>query len=241
MTTTSPLDLSPLIKQVSALTEDELAKMDQAQRSAIARILREGANTKLIARCKADALYWLQNHTSTENPLWEAQKLPFVAPFPDKTYFRVLFKAFREQRLLGIPKSRDMMTSWSAVGWATHQAQFNRAFAIIQTQKESKAQQLIGYADCLLRRQDSFISQRYPIANQTVNEIRFVDGGRIMAVPGGENQIRMFKPTLYLMDEAAFLPEAEQCFNATFASSPYVQILMVSSAAASWFGDMCER
>lgn len=191
------------------------------------------------AKCAEDPLFWLQHCTMTENPFWEKQGLPFRAPFPDKSYFNVLFDRFRKHRLLFIPKTRDMLTSWSAVGWSTHQAQFNKALAIFQTLNESKAQQLIEYASCLLRNQESFISERHPIAGQNLNEIRFADGARILAVPSGEHQIRMYKPTIYVMDEAAFLPEAEQCYNATFASSPHCQIIAISSAGPGWFADQC--
>ena len=74
-----------------------------------------------------------------------------TAPFPRKSYFSVLFDEFRKSRLLFIPKSRDMMTSRSALVWATHQAQWRGAFAIVQTMKEAKAEELVEYAACHYR------------------------------------------------------------------------------------------
>src|SRR5438105_9077876 len=73
-------------------------------------------------RCRRDPLYWAQHWTCTENPHYEAQGLEFRAPFPQKSYFRLVFDAFAKESKLFIPKSRDMMTSWSALIWATHQA-----------------------------------------------------------------------------------------------------------------------
>src|SRR2546423_597432 len=46
-------------------------------------------------------------------------------------------------------------------------------------------------------------------------ELKLANGGHIRAVPKGENQIRIHHPHGYLMDEAAFLPEAQQCYDAT--------------------------
>jgi len=53
------------------------------------------------------------------------------------------------------------------------------------------------------------------------------------------NKIRLYHPTRYVMDEAAFLPEAEQCYNA--ANPVAQQIIAISSAGPGWFGDQCTR
>lgn len=132
-----------------------------------------------------------------------------------------------------------MITSWSAMIWATHQAQWSAAFAVVQTMKEEKAKQLIDYSACLHRNQPPWLKSRHPLKNESATELEWAGGGRILGVPQGEHQIRTYKPTIYIMDEAAFLPEAEQCFSAVKASSAYVQIIGISSAAPSWFGNEC--
>ena len=190
-------------------------------------------------RSRRDPLYWAQRCTLTENPHWLKQGLPFQASLPQKSYFRCLFDYFARERLIFVPKTRDMLTSWSALIWATHACQWNKAFAIVQTMKDDKAQELIGYADCLYRNQSLDMRQRHPLKSQSLSELTWSDGGRIMGVPQGQHQIRTYHPTIYIMDEAAFLPEAEQCFNATLASSPYCQIIAISSAGPGWFGDQC--
>jgi len=105
--------------------------------------------------------------------------------------------------------------------------------------KDDKAQELIAYADCLYRNQNDKMKAMHPLAGQTLNEIRWANGGRILGVPQGQHQIRTYHPTIYIMDEAAFLPEAEQCYSATLASSPFCQIIAISSAGPGWFGDQC--
>jgi phage FluMu gp28-like protein len=73
----------------------------------------------------------------------------------------------------------------------------------------------------------------------TTFEIEFAEGGRLMAVPSGEDKIRLYHPTLYVMDEAAFLPEAQQCYDA--AEPVAHQIIAISSAGPGWFGLQCSR
>jgi hypothetical protein len=189
--------------------------------------------------CRRDPLYWAQTWTKTENPHYEKQGLPFRAGFPHKSYFGLLFAALAKESKLFIPKSRDMMTSWSALIWATHQAQWKQAFAIIQTMKEPKAMELIAYAHCLYNNQPEWLRARHPLKSSNSTELNWENGGRVLGVPGGEHQIRTYHPTIFIMDEAAFLPEAEQCYNSAKASSPSVQMIAVSSAGPGWFGDQC--
>lgn len=192
-------------------------------------------------RCRRDPLYWAQTWTKTENPHYAAQGLEFRAPFPHKDYFHVLFDALAKEDKLFIPKSRDMMTSWSALIWATHQAQWKNAFAVVQTMKDGKAMELIGYAQCLYRNQPDWLRAKHPLKSENASELNWEGGGRVLGVPGGEHQIRTYHPTIYIMDEAAFLPEAEQCYNSAKASSPHVQMIAVSSAGPGWFGDECSQ
>jgi len=49
----------------------------------------------------------------------------------------------------------------------------------------------------------------------------------------------MFHPTLYVMHEAAFMPEAQSCYNAVQPVAK--QIITISSAAPGWFADECTR
>lgn len=109
----------------------------------------------------------------------------------------------------------------------------------MQTMKEDKAMEMIAYADCLFRNQPEWLKALHPVKKSSATEIVWENGGRILGVPQGEHQIRTYHSTTYIMDECAFLPEAEQCYNAAKASSPHVQMIAVSSAGAGWFADQC--
>lgn len=191
-------------------------------------------------QCRRSPLFWAQKFTLTENPKWKEQGLEFRANFPDKAYFRPLFDAFKEQRRLFIPKTREMLTSWCAMVWAAHQAQWMKAEVIVQTDSEDKAKELVGYAECLYRNQAQWLKDRHRLAGEASQlGISWKYGGRIFGIPKGEHKIRLYHPTIYIMDEAAFLPEAQQCYDAAHPVAG--QIIAISSAGPGWFGDQCSR
>src|SRR5438445_8113910 len=89
-------------------------------------------------RCRRSPLYWAQHWTKTENPHYLQQGLPYSAPFPAKAYFHTLFEALARHERLFIPKTREMLTSWSAMVYATHRAQWQKAEVVVQTDSEDK-------------------------------------------------------------------------------------------------------
>jgi hypothetical protein len=190
--------------------------------------------------CSQNPLYWAQHCTKTENPKYLDQGLEFKSHFPRKTYFEHVFTAFSSHMRLFLPKTREMLTSWSAMVYATNRAQWHKAEVIVQTDSEDKAKQLVGYAECLYRNQEGWLKELHPLAREAANlSIEWKDGGKIFGIPKGEHKIRMFHPSLYILDEAAFLPEAEQCYNA--AHPVCSQIIAISSAGPGWFADECTR
>jgi hypothetical protein len=189
-------------------------------------------------QCRRNALYWAQNWTKTENPHYLEQGLEYRARFPKKSYFDVLFKYLAANERIFIPKTREMITSWSVMAYATHRAQWFKSEVVVQTDSEDKAKELVGYAECLYRNQEPWLKARHSLKQPASNlSIEWADGGRVFGIPKGEHKIRMFHPTIYVMDEAAFLPEAEQCYNAAHPVAK--QIIAISSAGPGWFGDEC--
>ena len=217
-----------------------LPYLNPEEKRDLAEALEAKERDEVDALCSADPLHWAQNWTKTENPKYLEMGLPFKAPFPKKTYFVPLFEVFRTAYRLLVPKTRDMVTSWAAMVWAAHQAQWYSAFAIVQSMKDVKAQELVEYAAILWLEQPEFVKARHPLDGQTQNEIRWANGGRIMCVPAGENQIRTFHPTIWICDEIAFIPEAEECWNAVHAAGT-PQMIGISSAGPGWMAEQCDR
>jgi hypothetical protein len=85
------------------------------------------------------------------------------------------------------------------------------------TQKEDKAIQLVRYAKCLYVRQPRWLREAYPLAkplkSQPELSLRFANGGSVVGIPGGADQIRPYHPGGYLNDESLFQPEAGECCN----------------------------
>jgi hypothetical protein len=63
-------------------------------------------------------------------------------------------------------------------------------------------------------------------------------GSSIRAVASGSAQVRQYHPAIWIMDEAAFLPEAAASYDAAEPVSS--QIFVISTAGPSWFGDICQ-
>ena len=237
---------SELCSRLRGLSREQLLSLEPEELAHIEYVLREAKYERLDARCAKGIasfdegpLYWLTTHTATENPHHKEQGLPFRGPFPKLKYFVPLFDAFTRHRRLFIPKTREMLTSWCVMGWAAHQAQWYKSEAIVQTDAEGKASELIDYVRQLWDNQDTPLRNRHPLTTKTTYEIAWSDGGRVLAIPKGEHKIRLYHPTIYIMDEASFLPEAQQCYDA--AEPVTKQIIALSTAGPGWFGDECAR
>ena len=235
-----------LSSTVAGLSEQQLAALDYEQLYA----LREGVKrerfdsedercSRKIASEQAGPLYWLQNLTKTfDDHAIEKGTSPKM-PFPRKDYFVPLMRALIERNRLLIPKTREMVTSWTICGYITWLAQwYGPLTGIIQTVKEEKAKELIRYCTILTENQEPFLIERHPIASSTDLKLEWVSGGRIFGIPGGEDQIRMYHPHVVVFDEMAAMWDAEQCWNT--AHPVATQMIGVSSARPGWFAEMCE-
>jgi hypothetical protein len=193
-----------------------------------------------VASFEAGPLLWLTQYTATEDLHWLQKGTPPVAPFPMKQYLLVAMSYLLTCDTIFIPKSREMMTSWLVCGYISWMCQWlPHIFWILQTEKEDKATQLITYCRILFDRQPDWMKDRNPLVVSNSIELKRKNGSHIMAVPQGENQVRLFHPYGYMQDESAFLPEAEQSFNAVRPVCK--QIIGVSSDEIGWFHNECKR
>lgn len=202
----------------------------------------KAAIRKRAAEMVADPLLWLQRHTCTKDSHWrEAGARSPWNPFPDKPYFRPLVSLFQREPVLFVEKSRDMMVSWLFVGLFTHVCMTTRGIEVLfQSQKEDKAFGLVEYARCLYDHQPEELKRTFPLArHQSAGELRFSNGGRIIGIPGGEDQIRSYHPWGLLQDEATFMPEAGECYD--HAVPACQKIIVVSSIGPGWFAGQCRR
>lgn len=238
----------PMLSELERLELERALHDELDERCAMVNLKPiEGCPDYFEASETSGCLFWLQNLTMTTDDHWQTKGTPAKAPFPKLDYLRPLFGAM--QKLLAHPelkrdslfvaKSRDMLVSWSVMGYVTWMAQFRpQTFWVCQSAKEDKAVELLRYARTLYHNQPSWLQERHPLEADNVLEMRFKNGSRILGVPAGEDQIRIHHPFGYFADEAAFLPNFEDCLNAVL---PVVsQVVAVSTAAPSRFCDLCE-
>jgi len=221
-------------------------RLEPEEQGEFFRLMQDEEHSLIEEECKAKPLYWLRNHTLTENEQYQKEGLPFKAPFPckpysgcERDYYDLLFEQFAIKPKVFVPKSRDMMTSWSAVGWGSHQGQFFKATTVAQTESEDKAKQLVKYAHILYHNQPEWLKAKYPLATDSTLYLEWRDGGRFFGIPCGETKIRIHHPTIYIIDEASFLPGAQALYDAAHPVAG--QIIAISSAGEGWFMNQCSR
>jgi hypothetical protein len=196
-------------------------------------------------------LWWLWNCTETFDNHWLNKGLPGpYRPFPRLPYMPWLFSGLLTDKILFIPKSREMMVSWAVMGYCAWHCQiFEQTRVLVQAQKLEKASDLVkgteppGYVRTLWERQPEWLKRRFPLARELddLPADRFVwrNKSAIQAIGKGADQVRQYHPTIYVIDEASYMDEAEASFGAAIPVSQ--QIIVVSSAGPGWFGQICSR
>ena len=201
--------------------------------------------------CADDPLLWLCNYTYTRDDHWAEKGTEPYARFPRKPYMPMLFYLLQTSKNLLVPKSREMMLSWAVIGYLTWRAQFHGPVHIlVQCQKEEKAIDLVsgrggvpGYTRCLYESQPDWMKLMHPTPKPPHEQPGLIftwsNGSRIQGIPAGAEQIRQYHPACYFADEAAFLDDWEGSIGAALPVAG--QLISVSSAAPSAFGDECMR
>jgi hypothetical protein len=212
-------------------------------------------------------MYWLRNCTKTENYHWKEQGREAVAPFPYKPFtdrtidlaalpfpheftrddppdyldvlmgFMMFTKDIAKQDELWVPKSRELMTSWTAVGYVTWMCQFHEKMEwLSQSETDIKAQGLIKYSNILYSNQEEWQKNLHPLKNGvegTLHQVEWANGSTFRALPAGIRKMASSHPYGYLSDETAHQPAAEATLN--IAKPACKQIIAISSVAPSWF------
>ena len=211
-------------------------------RAAAVQTLRErralDAISKPVAEWDAGPMYWFTGFTKTEDSHALAKGTPFKAPFPKKEMYRIATQYFLAERVLLVPKSREIGASWLFCALVTWYAIFHNAFWIVQSGKQSKSEELISYCRILYSNQEAFLQKRNPVTTDNSLELRFQNGGRILGVAAGVDQVRTFHPFGVLFDEAAFIEGFAESFDAV---SPVAKkIVALSTDELGPFHNLCK-
>lgn len=225
---------------LASATPDQLAELEH--------LLLAEFHDKEFDKCKSAPLYWARNYTNTEDPKWKEHgatspyiRFPYKPqPGHSEDYFDVVMRYMQTCKRLFIPKSREVLTSWLAMVYCTHACIFRPGTLVIcQTESEEKVKGLIHYVEVLYEQQEDWLKARVPLVGEgSVMQKSWANGSRLMGIPHGEHKIRLYHPTIFVLDEAAFLSEGEESYNA--ANPVAEQIIAVSSAAPGWMAQMCD-
>ena len=89
----------------------------------------------------------------------------------------------------------------------------------------------------LWRNQEPWLAARHPLERASLLTVQWKGGGEVAGIPSGSDKVRAYHASLYILDEAAFVPEGEECINAVLPSGAWV--IAISTASPGWFAEAC--
>lgn len=236
----------------------ELSLPRREQLAAYAKVLSLKGNNKseqesrvrtweelLWACCTEDPWFFCRTLVRTKNE--HGDDAPYEA-FPDKAFLLGVIRTWEEvasrktNRLLLIPKSRQMMVSWIAMTMAlwtgmTRQAQL----IIVQSKKELDAKNLLDRAFGIWTRLPPTVRELVPCIPGHCHLDFPASDSRILGIPEGGDQIRSNTASLLICDEAAFQPSFLEAYTAAQPSLNGGGMgVFVSSAAPGTFAQLVE-
>lgn len=238
MTTSYPAYLRARARATVLAKEEERARAQNIELETSFQV-----DEARVREATQSAYHWTMNHVRTKNPHWKEEGLAGPEePFPREAYFEYLFGLLDILPVLPLRKSRDMMASWAIVAYFTHQTMtVPGRETIFQTQKDKKVFELVGYAKQLYKSQPKFLKDAFPtikpLEQFSESEIKWSNGSRIIGIPAGIDQLRLYHPWGYFLDEASFIPDAGACYDNSIAAVQ--KIVLNSSAGVSWFSGFC--
>jgi hypothetical protein len=199
----------------------------------------------LVRQACAESLwYFLSNYVYTQDP----QADDPTRKFPSYGYLRSLSEKAQKKgldgrilhKLIGVEKSRQLLLSWWACGYALWRCGFEPGReGMIQSQKEDKAIALISRMRFILRHvpQWLFECDVRVKSKEIVFTFKNGDVSRIWCVPQGEDQVASYEPTFVIFDEAALQEHFKAAYYTALPAikGPGGQLIAISSPRANAF------
>lgn len=246
----SPEQIQAILPQLSRVELLQLeAYLERKKQDDIVERISRRIVSKKNGLDDAGPMYFLRNFTKTENYHAEKQGLQPKMPFPYKPHVAgewdyldwlmyYMLDSYTNSYDLYVPKTREMSTSWEAVGYSFWSAQFFPSVQVLaQSEKDEKAKGLVKYANILYENQPQWLKNRFPLKRGdagTTQKIEWANGSSFIGVPQGERQAASYHPTIYLSDESAHQVAWKSTVN--IVKPVARQVICISSAAFSEFG-----
>ncbi len=166
------------------------------------------AHIKMLRSASHSPWRFLTGHVKTHDPERG------IAAFPGYPYLRELIETVSRERFLLVPKSRQMMVTWTMVGYFLWRALFRGpGLYLFLSRNERCAEELLERARLVLSHLPPGMRPR-PTVNSR-QELAFGGlGSRMLSLPASPHGPRMYSPTGVFWDEMAFTPYDEQIWSA---------------------------
>ena len=213
-----------------------------SQQKAIQAIARKKAKILYVAY-KRDPLLWItecvwtfDEHEKKENP---------VKRFAIKPYLKLIIDEYlKDEQVLLVEKSRQMMMSWLFVALLLHEAQFypyRRQLFVSMT--EGYAQLLVERGKFIYTHQPLWIRNMCPITRRMTDmpkgEMYYENGSVLVGLAQGGDKVRSQVPSTVLLDELGFQTEAKATYSACLPCAQ--KIIGISSANGGFFQRLTEN
>ena len=161
-----------------------------------------------LMRAAGDPWIFLTRHVQTLDPERG------LAHFPDWHYLHRLVGVACRERFLLVPKSRQMLVTWTMVALMLWRAMFReRGVLLFLSRNERCAEELLERARFILDHLPGYMRPR--LSSNSKEEIAFRTlGSRLLSLPASPNGPRMYSPSSVFWDEMAFTPYDEPIWAA---------------------------
>jgi len=148
---------------------------------------------------------FLRNWTKTLHPL------KGITDFPDYDYLVDLSRALTQNRLVLIPKSRQMLISWLLCSLTLFRA-LEGGMHLLLSKNQFSADELLRRIRFIL----DLLPERTKLKSviRSRRELEIAGRGRIVSLPATEDAPRMHSPASVFWDEMAFTPKSDKIWTA---------------------------
>lgn len=205
-------------------------------------------NTHTFSKCKTHlTIFHKIEPANDQETRGYFTELPTTRPFTVFEYMRPIAEVWQVEQFLFVPKSRDMMATWTFVALYTWDTIFHRGRQnIFQSETAAKTGELVKRAYFMWKNQPKFLKDQHKVefglgpARSGALRVEGLDS-EILGFPQGPDQIRQYHPTGLFLDEAAYQVQAGDAFTAI---KPAIQaggrFTAISSANPGWFQLSCQ-
>lgn len=162
-----------------------------------------------------------------------------IRPFPrEKNYLKTVLDVIDNNRLIAIPKSRRMFVTWLLAAYDCWSARFHANHAILwQAQNQEKSAYVLDKRCSFIEDhlQTEQLKKPYSCVRTTVGligRITYNDTKSwIQGVPQGADVFRSYTPSILVMDECDFQPEAPAALAAAMPlAEKGAKLILVSTS-----------